>query len=134
MFYALCSGCLTANPQRRQGSRAPFATGSLRVQDGEDWLFVSVIAFGDKAAALLEHAAGAAIEVSGRAKLTTWTGRDGAEKHGVSITIEQIITAKPRARGSATRRPQSTRRQVIGNSPGLLDDRLDDLYADVVVP
>jgi single-stranded DNA-binding protein len=142
MFYGLFSGCLTADPQRRQGSKAPFATGSLRVQDGEDSLFVSLIAFGDKAEELLEHAAGAAIAVSGRAKLTSWMGRDGAEKRGISVVVEQVAAAKPRRRSATApqHRPAGARGRYSPPSstrdsgPPLPQDRVDDLYAEDLVP
>jgi single-stranded DNA-binding protein len=135
-LYALASGVLTADPQRRQGPKATFATGWLRAQDGEDSQFVSLIAFGGRADELLEHAAGDAIAVSGRAKLTAWTGRDGVARHGISITADQIAAAKPRPkpcaqRQSARARKGSAFRPARASGPPLPDDRVDDLWGTV---
>jgi single-stranded DNA-binding protein len=84
---------------------------------------VSVIAFGGEAERLLEFGKGDAIAVSGRARLTSWTSRDGVERHGLSITVEQIAAAKPRGAQS-----RSTPRAVHESGPPLPSDGLDDLF------
>lgn len=105
-LYSLVLGSLTADPVRRVGaSGKPFATGQVRcATDGADSVLVSLIAFGDAADSLLAHSVGAVLAVSGRAKLTQWVGRDGTEKHGLSLVIEQIASASSARRADADRR------------------------------
>src|SRR4051812_29352373 len=92
-LHILATGTLVADPVRRAGTKGDFATGSLRVATDDESILVSVIAFGKQAETLLAHSVGAALAVAGRAKLTRWTGRDGAEKHGLSLVAEQIASA-----------------------------------------
>jgi single-stranded DNA-binding protein len=137
-LFALATGALIANPQRREGQKGPFATAIIRVagNDGEATL-ISGVAFGDEATRLLELSKGDAISLAGRAKLSSWVGRDGEEKHGISIVIEQIAAAKPRRRTDTEARgsPAGVRRHYPApaardaGSP-LPRDPLDDLYTD----
>jgi single-stranded DNA-binding protein len=104
-LHILVSGSLVADPVRRTSAAGKtFATGSLRVATDDDSILVSLIGFSDAAESLLAHSVGASIAVSGRAKMTTWTGRDGSEKHGLSVVIEQIASASSARRADADRR------------------------------
>jgi len=78
----------------------------------------------------LEFAKGEALAVSGRTRLTNWTGRDGAERHGVAVVAEQIISVKPRSK-SAARPRRHTRSPYAGLRP-MVSDRVDDLYAEPI--
>ena len=96
-LFALAAGTLVADPHRREGAKGRFATATLKVAaDSADAILGSVIAFGDEAERLPSHAKVNAVAVSGRARLTSWTGRDGTERHGVSVAAEQITSAKSR--------------------------------------
>lgn len=97
-LHILASGTLIADPQQRQGAKGPFTIASLRVATADTPTLVSLIAFGAEAERLLGHGKGDALAVSGRARLTSWTARDGVEKHGLSLIAEQIASAKPRSR------------------------------------
>ena len=56
-------------------------------------MLVSVIAFNaDAVQALLALQRGDSCAIAGRAKLTSWTGQDGAEKHGLSVTADRVLT------------------------------------------
>jgi single-stranded DNA-binding protein len=101
-FHALVSGVLVADPQRREGSKAPFATAALRVQDGDISVLASVIGFGGDAEQLLDFTKGDAVALSGRAKLSNWVGRDGSEHQGLSVIVDQFIAAKPRCRAASS--------------------------------
>jgi hypothetical protein len=98
-FHALISGILTADPQQRIGAKGPFTTATIRAAGSEsDPIFASAIPFGPETTLLLGFTKGDAIEIGGRAKLNTWTGRDGTEKHGISITVSTIASATPAPR------------------------------------
>ena len=129
-FFVLVSGTLAADPQARIGSNGkPFATGSIRAGDGDDAVFVSFIAFGEHVKRLVDFGKGDALALGGKAKLTQWVGKDGVERHGVSITVETIAAAKPESRA---RKPASNRKRAaafLAPSPSQVpDDRVDDLW------
>jgi single-stranded DNA-binding protein len=133
-LYALATGVLLGDPQRRDGTKGPFATATLRL-NGDEPEVVSIIGFGAASERLLELAKGDALSISGRARLTSWTGRDGIERRGLSVIAEQVAVAKPRTRSptrtrrraGTIRRPYPTPRSTHDSAP-LPDDRVDDLY------
>ena len=129
-FFALVIGVLVAAPQRRQGAKTEFATGSLKVESGTESIYASLLAFGGKADELLEHAAGASLAVSGRAEISKWTGRDGTARHGLKIVIEQVAALKPKRQAAA---PRTRGRTKHGSNPPP-DDRVDDLWPEGLVP
>jgi single-stranded DNA-binding protein len=137
-LHALASGTLTAQPQHREGTKGPFTTATIRAADGDEPIFVSVIAFGENGERLLGFAKGDALAVSGKAKLTSWVGRDGTERHGISVAVDQIATAKPRPKQSARGAPGARRKRSHsvpqpGSNPGTRfhNDSVDDLWRDV---
>lgn len=105
-LHALAVGTLIADPARRTGARGVFATATLRVATEDGAIVVSLIAFSDAAAALLDLCQGSTVAVSGRARLSAWTGRDGQEKHGLALVAEQIASASAARRADAGRRRQ----------------------------
>ncbi len=104
MMYVLVTGTLVADPMRRSGAKGDFATASIRVATEDGAILISAISFQTLAEQLLSHRQGDALSIAGRGKLTSWTGRDGAEKHGVSVTIDQIASASAARRADADRR------------------------------
>ncbi len=105
----LATGTLVRDPEPRQ-SRAgkPYATALLRVPtDGEEAVLMSLIAFAaDAVEALLAHAKGDSVAVTGRAKFTSWQ-KDGERRQGLSVTVEAVLSPyqlekrRSRARGEA---------------------------------
>ena len=95
-FFVLISGTLAADPQARISSNGkPYAIGSIRAGDGDDAVFVSWIAFNEHVKRLVDLGKGDALAIGGRARLTCWTGKDGRERHGLSVTVETVAAAKP---------------------------------------
>ena len=132
-LHVLVSGPLFADPQRRVGAKGVFATGTVHVR-GDEPTLVNTIAFQQQAEQLLDLVKGDAIAVSGPARLTSWTGRDGAEKHGLSVIAQQIAALQRRPSAAtpglrAKRRSDSVRQRGV-TGPPLPADRVDDLYAD----
>jgi single-stranded DNA-binding protein len=139
-LYLFATGALTSDPQRREGANGPFTTATIRAT-GDEPVLVSLIAFGTDGERLFEYSKGDALAVSGRARMTSWPGRDGAEKHGISVVAEQIAAAKPRPkprvpRASARPPARSSARsfcsapRVSGDGADPPADPVDDLYAD----
>ena len=85
---------------RRAGAKGDFATATLRVATEDDAILVSLIAFGDAAETVLAHRQGAALAVAGRARLSSWTGKDGTERHGLSVVAEQVASASAARRAA----------------------------------
>lgn len=135
-LHALATGTLVADPQRREGRKGPFATTTIRVQTEDEAIILSVIAFGETAERLLALTKGDAVSVAGRAKLSTWTGRDGAERHGLSIVVDQIAAAKPQRPTDSPRAPhrrsprayRAAPAEPAAGAPAMADDPLDDLW------
>lgn len=106
----LANGTLVRDPESRT-SRAGqrYAAGLLRIPvDGEDSVLANLVAFSSTAAeALLAHAKGDSIAVTGRAKLTAWE-KDGEQRHGLSVVVEGVLSPyqlekrRSRARGDAS--------------------------------
>jgi single-stranded DNA-binding protein len=127
-MHMLASGALIADPQPREAANGRrFATALIRADEAA---LVSVIAFGEAAERVLEFAKGDALAASGKAKLTAWTGRDGIEKHGISVLADQIIFTKPRRRISAKvpRQSHSVLRPAREARSPLPHDRADGLW------
>jgi single-stranded DNA-binding protein len=131
-FFALVSGTLAADPQARISSNGkPFATGSIRAGDGDDAVFISWIAFGEHVKRLVDFGKGDALALGGKAKLTQWVGKDGVERHGVSLVVETVAAAKPEPRA---RKPSNKKRAaafLVPSPSQVPDDRVDDLWGPV---
>ena len=103
-LHMLATGALISDPVRRAGAKGDFATGTLRVASDDGSVLVSLISFSGHAEQLLEHKAGDMLAVAGRAKLTEWTGKDGAARHGLSLVVDQLASAAATRRADAQRR------------------------------
>lgn len=103
-LYTLATGSLISDPARRTGTKSDFATATLRTATDDGAILVSVIAFGEQAAQLLAHQQGAALAIAGRATLRSWTGKDGEQKTGISVVVEQLASASAARRADAERR------------------------------
>lgn len=91
---ALAVGKLIATPeQRTSASGKPYVRATLAAHDGDADSLVSVVAFGTAAEQLGALAKGDTIAIQGRAKVSTWTGRDGTAKAGLSVTADVVLTA-----------------------------------------
>jgi single-stranded DNA-binding protein len=60
------------------------------VGEGDEVTWVSVSVFEEKARTLAGLAKGVEVYVEGRLSLNTWTGRDGAERTGLSVSAWQV--------------------------------------------
>ena len=103
MIRALLTGTLHSDPQTRVGqSGKPFTTAKLRADAADGGtVWCSLVAFGQEGERLATLKSGAAISVSGRAKLNAWTGKSGEPAAGLDMTIDELITlrGKPKAQG-----------------------------------
>ena len=130
-LFAMAVGVLIADPVPRQSAKGiSFATATIRAQTDEEAILVSVAGLGAEGEQLLGFAKGDAITASGKARLTSWVGRDGSPKTGLSVTISAIAALKPRPKrandDSTPRRRRSAYSAYRPQSP--TDDRpaLDD--------
>ena len=144
-LWAMASGVLARDPERRTGAKGIFAVASIRVGAGDAVQSVSTIAFADNAERLLSLHSGDAVSVSGRAELKSWTDKSGAKRTGLSVVANEIAAARPkprprdaaprqdrprpRQRDAAPRQERPTPRPAYDGPP--LDDSIDDLYPQV---
>jgi single-stranded DNA-binding protein len=127
-IWALATGVLQREPERREGSRGPFATGSIRVGNGDGVQWVGAIAFGEAAERLLTLKAGDAVSVAGRLELRTWSARDGTQRTGISIVADEVAAARPRARARPQRASATRMPRHMAEAPEL-NDALPDLWS-----
>lgn len=126
MFDVLVRGKLAKEPQVRTGkSGKEFITGGLIVRDGDTSLLVSLIAFGSEGERLGAMTKGEALSVAGTAKLTEWSGADGALQRGMSVTVSKLLTLED------ARRERKKKQKAPDNEP-FFDDELP-LRRDVEV-
>src|SRR5512144_2653749 len=102
MIHIFASGVLLSSPQSRTSSKgADYVTGALRSSDKQGDTVVSLIAFSESAQAeWLSLQAGDGLAVAGVGKLASWTGKDGAERHGLSVMVEKIMTHQPNTKSA----------------------------------
>jgi single-stranded DNA-binding protein len=121
MISILAAGRLATNPEVRSGpSGKPYTTARLLcpAAEGGD-TSISVIGFGAVGAELSTIPKGVSIGITGRAKLTRWTAKDGTDRTGLSVTVDALLYARPPAR----RPPQ---RPTFDPEVDLEDDRDPD--------
>jgi single-stranded DNA-binding protein len=88
-LFILATGTLTADPRRRTSASAKeFAAAE------DDPVLVSLIAFDlDACASLLNLRKGDSCSITGRAKLTRWTTKDGEPRDGLIVVAERVMSA-----------------------------------------
>lgn len=79
-------------------SGKPFTLARLVCLGESGEVAVSVIAFGETGEHLATIPKGVSISVTGRAKLTRWTAKDGTDRTGLSVTADAMLYARPPAR------------------------------------
>ncbi|MFO0734216.1 MAG: single-stranded DNA-binding protein [Nitrospiraceae bacterium] len=91
----LALGTLTGDPHERTSSGGKtYVTANVRTATDDEPVMVSAIAFGETAkAALLALKKGDTVAVNGRGKLTSWAGKDGEQRHGLSVVADGVLTA-----------------------------------------
>lgn len=112
MITVMVSGILSKPPEQRTSKNGnAFTLASIRTQTAEGDLYASVTAFGDLCPALAGLAKGDPLTVIGTARVSTYTGKDGATKAGLSIIASRIIALAdhqaapgPKGRGNEGRR------------------------------
>ena len=135
MIRALLTGVLHGDPQARTSqSGKSFTTGKLKADAADGGtVWCSLIAFGDVGERLANLKAGAALSVSGRAKLSAWLGKSGEPAAGLDLTIEELVTLKGWPKGSdqqpaqASARPYTQRRPARQPPPVSHGTPFDDM-------
>jgi single-stranded DNA-binding protein len=74
--------------QKISKSGKPYLRLNIRVGDGDAAQWVAVLTFDEDAIADVDRfTKGARIYVEGRLTLNSWTGQDGAERHGLNDSV-----------------------------------------------
>lgn len=100
MISILALGRLAATPEVRTGPSGKAYTTARLLCPGEGGdTSVSLIAFGETGEHLATIPQGVSVSVTGRAKLTRWTAKDGTERSGLAASVDAILYARAPRRG-----------------------------------
>lgn len=91
---ALITGTLVSEPQVRTSGATgkPFTVARMAAGTDDDSVLVSLVAFGSTGQQLAELVKGDSLAVSGRGKPTTWKDREGAQRAGLDVVADQLLT------------------------------------------
>lgn len=131
-IFGLVSGTVQGSPATRTTSKGrPWVTLTVKAQGGEGSAFVSVAVFDPD---LVEVAGGLSegesVAAQGRLELRAWTGRDGTERTGLSITASQLMRLEKAERRKRAPKPSpnAAQQDIPGADPfGLDAGNLDDV-------
>ena len=100
MLNVLVSGKVVKQPKTGTSAKGTAWTSvSIRCpiqaqkEDEAPDILANVIGFGDAAERLGRLGVGDSVAVNGDARLNHWTGQDGAQKTGLSVTVFEVLTA-----------------------------------------
>ena len=93
---------------------ASVAVSAGRPDAGEETVWFSLAAFGRAAEALARHVKGDLLAAMGPLYRSRFTGRDGTEREGWSLTVEAIVSAR-------TVRPSGGRKRAETAKPAPAD-------------
>ncbi len=116
MIRASIYGRLGADPVERTTRNdktmvaVSLAVNAARHGVDEETVWISLAAFGRAAEALARHRKGDLLAAMGPLHRTRFTGRDGTEREGWSLTVEAIISAR-------TVRPAGGRKRDTAQKP-----------------
>ncbi len=119
MIRASVYGRLGADPVERETRNGKaMVTVSLAVSAGrpdadEETVWFSLAAFGRAAETLARHVKGDLIAAMGPLHRTRFTGRDGQEREGWSLTVESIVSARTVRPGGG----RTSRRREVSIAP-----------------
>jgi single-strand DNA-binding protein len=113
-------------------SGKPMASASIAVDmstqrdpDATHWL--PLLAFGQQAEALLRHAQGDMLAVTGRLQRNTWTDKDGTHHIDLQLIADQITSSRTVRPGGGRRKSNGGGRDAqreIAESAAMIDDPL----------
>ncbi len=115
MIRASLYGRLGADPiERETRNGKAMVTVSLAVSAGrpdadEETVWFSLAAFGRTAETLARHAKGDLIAAMGPLHRTRFTGRDGQERQGWSLTVESVVSARTVRPGGGRKRAEAAK-------------------------
>lgn len=120
----LITGRLIADPEQRIGTNKAFTLAKVSVATDDGDILASVIAFATAAEQLGALNKGDTVALSGKAKLSTWTARDGGFKAGLSVTADSVLTVYHlrRKRQAMATTPQNTQATTHGGFDGSASD------------
>jgi single-stranded DNA-binding protein len=126
-------GRLVADPMEHQTqSGVEMATGRLAVSvpcrdadDGYATLWLTVVAFSRQAGLLLKHQKGDLISTSGQMQVTQWTDQDNAQREGMQLLADTVISAR-------TVRPGGSRKKTEKPIEATTETEVPDAFNDEI--
>ena len=120
MITASVYGRLGADPVERQTKNgkvmvtASLAVSAGRSDAGEETVWFSLAAFGRAGETLARHAKGDLLAAMGPLHRTRFTGRDGQERQGWSLTVESVVSARTVRPGGGKKRAETAKAAPAG--------------------
>ena len=118
MIQASIYGRLGGDPIERQTrngnsmTTVSIAVNAARHGADEETVWFSVAAFGRTGETLLRHAKGDLVAAMGTLHRTRFTGRDGVEREGWSLTAETVISGRTVRPGGGSKAKNDSRREA----------------------
>ncbi len=134
MIQAALHGRLGGDPVERETRNgnvmvtASLAVAVNRFGESDDTEWFSLVAFGTTAELLAKHAKADVVAVSGTMTRRRYTGRDGVEREGWSVTIDSLVSARTVRPGGGKRRrdDQAPAQRSNGRAATLAEGELND--------
>ena len=93
-------GRLGQDPKRIETKTGkPMTRASLAVGEGDETLWLGVVAFGKQAELLARHEKGDVLTVTGRLELNVWTTKEGEQRKDLQCIAEQMMSIRPKPKG-----------------------------------
>ena len=122
MIRASIYGRLGADPVERETRNgktmvtASLAVSAGRPDAGEETVWFSLAAFGRTAEALVRHGKGDLLAAMGPLYRSRFTGRDGTERKGWSLTVEAVMSARTVRPAGGRKRAEAAKPAPAGTS------------------
>lgn len=101
---------------RSTGKGTPMAIARMAVSlschsatEGQDTLWLGVVAFGRVAESLALHKKADMLSVSGAMRITHWPGQDGVQQTGYQIVADAVVSARTVRPGGGVKAPSTDR-------------------------
>ncbi len=134
MIRASVHGRLGADPVERTTRNdhamvtVSVAVNAARHGAGEETMWISLVGFGKAGEVLARHQKGDLVSAMGPLYRIRFTGRDGTEREGWSMTVESILSAR-------TTRPTGGRKRDAAQRPSSVErdgaDAHDEMSDDI---
>jgi single-stranded DNA-binding protein len=132
--HAIISGSIFRQPEQRTSKNGrQFSSATIRVRDGDELLFVRVVAFSESVQTeLMRLTDGDAVAVQGALKVDTYVASGGARKVSLSLVADHVLALRQPPKERKSKPPEapavrSRRERCAGSWQSAADGPNDDI-------